>query len=237
MTVLKAAGWNVVLLLALSIPAAAQQPNCPNPQSPRDLNPATVPLPYDLTSRQSIVDWVPPAKEVQYRARRDCAPQTLHYCGQHFHAPVENLQGCKGEPKIRLTTDEVAKEVKPGDLVEIHTVYAAKVRPFADCDPVTLSCCEEGPFLVIAYSATVTAGGKEEPIVAPNARPYAEWSGSTTNDDNKPGECKPPAQWSFRMGCDFTVSEGQLKALQHPDPARPLQACNRLSRDLTRVPR
>ena len=53
--------------------------------------------------------------------------------------------------------------------------------------------------------------------------------------DRYPGECKPPAQWSFRLGCDFRVSEAQLQPLKHPDPARGLQPCNRLSRDLTRV--
>ena len=50
-------------------------------------------------------------------------------------------------------------EVKPGDFVEIHTAYAAKVRP-KDCNPETLECCEAGPFVVLAYSAKVTSGGQ-----------------------------------------------------------------------------
>jgi len=232
MTVLKSAGVGAVLLLALAAPGAAQQPSCPNPQSPRNLDPAAVPSVYDQTSRQSIVEWLPPATSVQYRARPGCAPQILQLCGQHYHAPIENTQGCQGEPK---EPGKAGGEVKPGDRVEIHTVYASRVHPFSGCDPVTLDCCEAGPFVVLAYSATVTAGGQAEPIVPPTGRPLAEWSGSTTNADRYPGECKPPAQWSFRLGCDFKVSEAQLKPLKHPDPARGLQPCNRLSRDLTRV--
>jgi hypothetical protein len=233
MVILKTAVSSAALLLVLSVPGAAQQPSCPNPQSPRNLNPQATPSPYDQRSQQSIVAWSPPAKTVQYRARPNCAPQTLRFCGQHYHSPVENTQGCRGE--VRPAETAAGVEVKPGDLVEIHTVYAARVHPFDDCDPVTLECCEAGPFVVLAYSATVTRGGPEEPIVPPTGRPLAEWSGSTTNADRYPGECKPPAQWSFRLGCDFRVSEGQLKALKHPDPARGLQPCNRLSRDLTQV--
>src|SRR5262249_10298282 len=112
MTLRKAAGWSAALLLALAAPGAAQQPSCPNPQSPRALNRATVPPLYDQTSRQSIVEWLPPAQTVQYRARPGCAPQTLRFCGQHYHWPVENIQGCPGEPK---EPGKAGAEVKPED--------------------------------------------------------------------------------------------------------------------------
>jgi hypothetical protein len=221
MTLLKTAVWSAVLLLAVSLPGTAQpQPSCPNPQSPRNLNPSSSSL-YDRTSRNSIVQWTPPATSVQYYARPGCTPQRLVRCGQHYHAPVENTQGCLGETGQGW--------------VEIHTVFAAELSSNPDCDPVTLDCCKTGPFVVLAYSARVTPGGVATPIVPPGGRPLAEWSGSTTNADNPPGECKPPAEWSFRLGCGFTVSAKQLESLKHPDPARPLQACNRLSRDLTRV--
>jgi len=228
MTRLKTAVWSAVLLLAVSWPGTAQQPSCPNPQSPRNLDPATPSL-YDLTSKKSIAEWTSPATSIQYYARPGCVPQTLQRCGQHYHAPVENTQGCGGEASVRT-----GEEVRPGDRVEVHTVFASKVKP-DNCDPTTLGCCEEGPFVVLAYSATVTQGGEATPIVPPSGRPLAEWSGSTTNADSKPGECKPPAQWSFRLGCDFKISEAQLKTLKHPDPARGVQPCNRLSRDLTKV--
>src|SRR3954447_22788080 len=127
MTIPRPAIWGAVLLLALAAPGAAQQPSCPNPQSPRNLNPQSTPQPYDQTSKQSIVDWTPPAKTVQYRARPDCAPQTLRICGQHYHFPVENQQGCDGEVR---RPEKAEEEVQTGDRIEIHTVYAAKVRPF-----------------------------------------------------------------------------------------------------------
>jgi hypothetical protein len=146
---------------------------------------------------------------------------------------AENTQGCPGEVRRSEKAGAVVKP-EPGDRVEIHTVYASKVRA-GNCDPVTLECCEEGPFVVLAWSARVIPDRREIPIVPPTGRPLAEWSGSTTNEDQSPNECKPSAQWSFRLGCDFVVSEIQLAALKHPDPARPLQACNRLSRDLTHV--
>jgi hypothetical protein len=47
-------------------------------------------------------------------------------------------------------------------------------------------------------------------------------------------DCKPPAQWKFILGCDFTVSEAQLGLFKHIDQSRPLQT--RLSKDLTREP-
>ena len=219
MTLLKSVVSSAVLLLAVSSPGIAQQPSCPNPQSPRNLNP-TNPSLYDMTSKNSIVQWTPPAASVQYFARPGCAPQRLVRCGQHYHAPVENTQGCQGETGHGW--------------VEIHTVFAAEVNS-GSCDPVTLECCKTGPFVVLAYSAKVTPGGVATPIVPPGGRPLAEWSGSTTNADTIFGECKPSAQWSFRLGCGFTVSAKQLEALKHPDPARPLQPCHRLSRDLTRV--
>lgn len=220
------------LLVALAAAGTGQQPSCPNPQTPRNLDPKVSGL-YDKVTRSSIVNWAPPAQSVEYRARPECAPQKLLRCGQHYHFPVENTQGCQGEARSRNAA-RAAAEPQPGDLVEVHTVFASKVRA-SGCDPVTLDCCEKGPFLVLAYAAKVTAGGAAVPIVPPTGRPLAEWSGSTTNEDAVPGECKPPAEWSFRLRCDFTINQAQLRELKHPDPARPLQPCDRLSRDLAHV--
>jgi hypothetical protein len=221
----------VLLAVALAVfgvsPAAAEGPTCPNPQSPRNIDTRSRPSPYFLTASNSIVSDATPESLV-YLARSGGPGQKLLRCGQHYHYPIENRQGCPRE------TASHGDEVRPGDWIEIHTVYAAKVRS-GDCDPETLQCCEEGPFLVRAFEAQVTRGGRGGPIVPPLGRPLAEWSGSTTGREKEPGECKPAALWSFRLGCDFRVSEAQVKAFRHHDPARPLQPADRVSRDLTLV--
>jgi hypothetical protein len=164
---------------------------------------------------------------IEYTPRAGGNPTTLSRCGQHYHLPIEAPQGCKGE----ITP---GKKPQPGNWVEIHTVYASKVG-HDKCNPETLECCEAGPFVVRAFAAQVTAKGTDEPIVPPPGLPLAEWSGSTTGADKEPEQCKPAAQWSFRLGCDFTVSEAQLGHFKHADPARPVQPAARLSKDLTLV--
>lgn len=215
-------------LAVLAMPAAAQEPACPNPQSPRNIDRQASPSPYDRTLDRSIVTQKDPDSLVYQPVETDGPGQTLYRCGQHYHFPIENPQGCPGE----ITE---ASEVKPGEWVEIHTVYAAKVRR-EECDPESLGCCEEGPFVVRAFNAKVTAGGSKEPIPPPTGRPLAEWSGSTTGKESEPNECKPAAAWSFRLGCDFTVSEAQLSLFKGPHAARPVQTGSRVSRDLTLVP-
>jgi hypothetical protein len=223
-----------VSLAVLGSPAAAEGPTCPNPQSPRNIDLKSRPSPYFLTSNNSIVSDATPESLV-YLARSGGPGQKLLRCGQHYHYPIENRQGCPSgvaSPKGAVSAEP--GPVKPGDWIEIHTVYAAKVKS-GDCDPETLECCEEGPFLVRAFEAKVTRGGRGGAIVPPPGRPLAEWDGSTTGGEKEPGECKPAALWSFRLGCSFRVSEEQVKAFHHHDPARPLQPADRVSRDLTLV--
>jgi hypothetical protein len=99
--------------------------------------------------------------------------------------------------------------------------------------PESLDCCK-GTVLVRAFAARVTAGGSPTVIVPPSGRPLAEWSGSATGD-SPGGECKSAAQWSFHLGCNFTVSQVQLASFAHADPARPIPPPARLSDDLTLV--
>ncbi|MFL6234827.1 MAG: hypothetical protein ACJ76N_16960 [Thermoanaerobaculia bacterium] len=228
----------VLLALTLAVlgvsPAVAEGPTCPNPQSPRNVDSRSRPSPYFLTSNNSIVRDATPESLV-YLPRSGGPGQKLLRCGQHYHYPSENRQGCPRESASQkgAVSGEPAP-VKPGDWIEVHTVYAAKVKS-GGCDPETLECCEEGPFLVRAFQAKVTRDGRGGAIVPPPGRPLAEWSGSTTGREKEPGECKPAALWSFRLGCDFRVSEKQVKEFHHHDPARPLQPADRVSRDLTLV--
>lgn len=102
----------------------------------------------------------------------------------------------------------------------------------------SLGCCAEAPCLVLVYHAKVTKAKTLAPIprrLGPNS---AEWSGSTTNVDKEPGECKPPAMWSFTLGRDFTLGQKQIHHwIHHPDGARGVQSAERLSHDLTHVTR
>lgn len=230
--------WIVSLgasLLIAAAPAWAGDGDsyCPNAQSPRNVDPDASPSPYQLTGQTSFVGVVGPAS-AEYLPRPGGPPQTLYRCGQHYHFPIETPQGCNGE--AAGDPSSVAAEgaaPPPGSWAEIHTVYAANETAPPNCDPETLACCTDPPFLVRAFSATVTAGGEPGPIVPPAGRPLAEWSGSTTGAGSE--TCKPAALWSFRLGCDFPVSEAQLKEFKHADPARPIQEGDRLSRDLTLV--
>jgi len=132
--------------------------------------------------------------------------------------------------------------------VEIHTAYAPKLGTGCKGNYETTKCCEtdpkdpDAPIVVLGYHAKVTADGAQGPVPTYWGQPVPgpvpvvwgatadEWSGSTTGPD-KPEEngCKAAAQWSFALGCNFTVSEGQLALFTHPDPARGLQPASRLS--------
>lgn len=226
MILYKGIPWTLGLLLVLTVPGTAQESaTCSIPQSPRNIDPKAHPDPYNGRSRTSIVSKATLASVV-YTPRAGGVPQTLRLCGQHYHSPIENPQGCAAK-----AAKPSSAGLAPGDWVEIHTVYAARLAP-GPCDPETLDCCAAGPFLVRAFEARVSANGGDGPIVPPSGRPLAEWSGSTTGL-SKPGECKPAAQWSFRLGCGFTVSKAQLAHFAHADPARPVQ--DLLSHDLTLV--
>jgi hypothetical protein len=235
----------LLLLAVVGAPASAAEfaPACSNAQSPRD-----VVAQIDGQSGRSIVEAVD-AERVIYTPRDGGESRKLSRCGQHYHFPIENHQRCAGEIAApeelgRHATmggdDGHAGNPGPGDVVEVHTVFAARVDPnhcpsAGDCcDPESLDCCKEGPFVVRAFNATVTAGGEPGPIETPPGRPLAEWSGSTTGLDREPRECKPAAQWSFRLGCGFELTEGQLRAF-HPHAARGLQTGYRVSNDLTLV--
>ena len=243
MTILKIVS-SLSMLVALAIPAAAQEPRpssraqsprdmvldalarqsgaqdsqCSTPQSPRRIDRNA---PHMGSTRTSIVEQTDLGTLV-YRGG-----QTLYLCERHYHFPIENPQGCAGE-------NQTTSEVEPGQWVEVHTVYAASVGPVG-CTHHDLDCCEAGPFVVRAFAAKVTAEGLKTVIPEPTGRPLAEWSGSTTGPDKVPNECKKPAEWSFRLSCDFTVSEAQLIRLGHPHPARRPQPVSRLSRDLRLV--
>lgn len=64
----------------------------------------------------------------------------------------------------------------------------------------------------------------------------AEWSGSTTGPDTKPNECKPPAEWSFLLGCEGTIDPLSLAAFYGKgEKARAEQTGDRVSKKLTLV--
>lgn len=226
----KIACLSTLLVAALTLPAAGQVTRCEIPQSPRNIDPKAVPSPYNKPpSRTSIVERIGP-NSIVYQPRGGGKAQTLYLCSQHYHLPIETPQGCKGAiPPAGQT------EPAPGQYVEIHTVYAAnKERPHG-CNPEKLECCVLPPLVVRGFAAKVTANGPGGPIVPPTGRPLAEWSGSATGADKVPNECKAAAQWSFRLSCDFTVSQAQLRQFTHADPARAVQPADRLSKDLTLV--
>lgn len=157
-------------------------------------------------------------------------------CDQHYHFPIENQQGCPGEPPPAA---KAAPTPVPGDWIEVHTVYALQVRSDGECaDHLDhdLACCTTPPFVVVAYNAKVGVTGPVDPVIKPPT-PYvklvSEWSGSTTGTDD-PTKCKPiPAQWNFALGCEFGVSRNQLQIFPKAHAARPLQSGNLVSPDLT----
>jgi hypothetical protein len=245
MTSRKSAILGAALLLSMLTLRCAPAPRlCTYPQSPRDIGPRA---PYDGRSSASMLTEIAPAADwVIYQPRCDGPRLTLKLCGQHYHSSIETPQGCPGE--LPAPGGEAARSGEvppPGQWVEVHTVYAA-VLSDKECDPEHLDCCAVGPFVVRGFSARVTkddgggGGGvlPRPPIIPPTGRPLAEWSGSNTGPDDKPGGCKPlSVQWSFRLGCGFTVSQAQLRAFPGGGQgARPPQTGQRLSKDLTLVP-
>jgi hypothetical protein len=176
-----------------------------------------------------------PDGSIYYTPRAGGARQQLFRCGQHYHCHVENSQKCPGVLPPPTSEEKCPAHPTAGDWIEVHTVYAAQVA--TQCDPESLDCCRKEPFLVRAYQARVTeAADSTAPLPDPWTLPVIQWSGSTTGPDKTPNECKPAAQWSFTPECKLEVSQGVLEALfHHPHEARPLQAADRLSRDLTLV--
>ena len=222
--ILSAAAVTLVLA-ACTHGRPAPSPTCTVPQSPRRVW---------LHDQQSTVSTVErgPDQSIYYTPRAGGERQQLFRCGQHYHCRVENQQRCPGDPTPPAPAERCPAQPGIGDWIEVHTVYAAEVG--TQCDPETLDCCRTAPFLVRAYQARATAS--DAPLPDPWTLPVIEWSGSTTGPDETPDECKPAAQWSFTPECTLEVGQEVLESLfHHPDEARPLQAADRLSRDLTLV--
>jgi hypothetical protein len=199
---------------------------CLNDQSPRRLQ-------YYSNRPSFFVERAPASQgdAVFYTRRTDGRRWLLKRCGQHYHCQVENIQPtCRQESSTRECGEPTLNS-----WVEIHTLYAEKMAT-GNCDPEeTPGCCEteaEGdPILVMAFQAKVTSGGSPlHPIPLPWGAATARWSGSTTGT-KEPRLCKPPAQWNFLLGCNFTVSQQQIRLFRHIEQARPPQY--QLSDDLT----
>jgi hypothetical protein len=217
----KSVVMGTVLSLVALAAGGAVTPPCKVPQSPRNV------ASYDGASDQSIVLSISESqKTLTYRPRGSTAePETLYLCGQHYHVPVEDVQGCAGEAVVTTPPATAAPWVPaPGQWIEVHTVYSS-APPKPPCNPESLACCTGKTNLVLGFSAKVVSGGST-PILTPPARKFAEWSGSNTGPDNlRPTDCKETAvEWSFRLGCTFTVGQNQLKYLPGgPQGARALQ--------------
>jgi hypothetical protein len=225
-----------LLVLGALATRGAAAPPCAVPQSPRDVNPNAKPSPYNGTSTSSVVVSVSPTEDsLQFRPRNGGAVQTLVRCGQHYHVPVETVQGCAGE--IEVITPP-GKTPGPGQWIEVHTVYAPRVTKPCE-NPEGLGCCEGQPVLVRGFSAKVVHGVGNGPILTPAGRPLAEWSGSNTGPDAKPGDCKPvAAAWSFRLTCNAPgITEAQLDQSfpRGAQGARAVQGGPRVSKDLILV--
>jgi len=227
--------------LLLLAPATAQ-PQSRGPcvdQSPRqvqfDMTRETPPAQgedYNFSSTVPLAAIAPgEPKEITYQQH------PLERCDRHYHIPVENTQLCPGERKLPPTSSGNKKEPgppRPGDWVEMHTVYAAEVSTTGECATFgdhALRCCLKPPFVVLAFSAQV----QDKDFVPPPAA-VAEWFGSTTGEDDATG-CKPtPAFWHFNLGCQATFTPAFLEHIGHPHSAREPQSPNRVSTDLTYLP-
>ena len=226
----------LVMPLLFLIPAFTQvrQETCTN-QSPRNVTvklDSTNRAPYNYVSTVPLASPVTGTWPESVRYQR----QDLKRCDQHYHAPVENVQGCDGE-KLPPSRPDVPPP--PGSWIEVHTVFALAVDSTGKCaDHLDhdLACCITPPFVVIAYSAKIGADSMPVPAVIkpPIADLAAEWSGSNTGSDDDT-KCKPlPAQWNFALGCNFTVPRNYIsEILPKKHSARSLQTGNLISRDLT----
>jgi hypothetical protein len=236
---------SVVLGAVLLLPALATRgavtPPCPVPQSPRNINPSTAPY-HGPSDHSVVVSMTPSQDEVRYKSREAGAViETLYRCSQHYHVPAEDVQGCAGESEVITPPGTPPARVPgPGQWVGVHTAYASNRPPVPCPNPESLDCCT-GTVLVLGFNARVTAGGANGPILTPAGNRRAEWSGSNTGSDKDPGgptSCKETrAAWSFRLSCDFTLSQAQLgtRLPGGPQAARPLQGGPRISRDLLLV--
>ncbi|HEY7403525.1 MAG TPA: hypothetical protein VIB39_08390 [Candidatus Angelobacter sp.] len=224
-----------LILLVVFAARGYSQTTCIN-QSPRDITlqkaeldakPPVAGLDYNYTSATPLINPLD-ARTIQYQG------QTLHLCDQHYHVPVENVQGCTNEHDGN-PPDHGPPPVN--QWIEFHSVYAMVVDSSPECangPDNNLACCKTPPFVVRAFSAKVSAPRPSPtPVTQPAQGILAEWSGSNTGAD-KDGDCKPlPAQWSFRFGCEFTVSQNALEG--HAHESRGLQPPKKLSSDLAVV--
>lgn len=197
---------------------------CENPQSPRRLTSAD----WDRTGGPTVSQRT---QDSIFYSPREGARLVLHACSQHYHCKIENVQAC---PDQHGSNGSTCPALQDRNWVEIHTAYHAgpAVYPL----PEDLSRCTVGPVVVVGYHARVTSSPAQRPLPIHFGPPAAEWWGSSTNNIEPPSGCKDPAFWHFALGCDFTVSRTQLRdEFHHPETARPLQAPNRLSHDLTHI--
>lgn len=228
------------LVLTISAVRSYSQSACIN-QSPRNVKyqpptegaPPAPGLDYNFWSTVPVVDTSNVPSEVRYQG------QTLRVCDQHYHVPVENVQGCTGEKEG--VPPQPGKPPDVGQWIEVHTVYAAEVDPNCKGPDNNLTCCQKPPFVVRGFSAKVSpqkSGAFSVPVIITpeNTRPLVEWSGSNTSPDDSTG-CKPlPAQWSFNLGCQFEVPQNELNPnIFKAHGARPVQPPNRVSPDMTLV--
>jgi hypothetical protein len=211
------------------------EPPCAVPQSPRNVNRAA-PDPYCGRSNNSMVVSLSPSQDSgRFRLGPGPCVQPLVQCGQHYHAPVENVQGCPGETNL---LPMVGNTPGPGQWIEVHSVYAPEAKT-SGCDREQLDCCVGHPIVVLGWSAKVVAGTANGPILQPTSGARAEWWGSNTGPDATAGACKPiAAAWSFRMTCSAPgITQAQLSS-HFPtgvQGARALQGGPRVSKDLSLV--
>ena len=238
------------LLLAAAVlgPAApaisqASQPQSPGPcvnQSPRQIvfdqsrqTPPEQGMDYNFTSTVPLMAMVPNVPEILYQQH------TLKLCDQHYHYPVENIQGCSNAKKEARPVEASAKDPVPppplGQWIELHTVFAAEVSTTGECSSGhdhDLQCCLKPPFVVLASQAKVA----HENFDPPNPKDSAEWSGSRTGKDDSTGCRELPAFWHFDLTCAATITQRSLDSIGPPHFARAVQSPNRVSVDLTFVP-
>ena len=231
-------------ILTLVTPAFTQSPQPQGPcvnQSPRQIvfdqtrqTPPAQGVDYNFTSTIPLVNVDPPNPEViQYQAH------TLQRCDQHYHYPVENIQGCSTDTKGTQPAETKKNEPGPppplGQWIEMHTVYAAEISTTGECASGLdhdLRCCLKPPFVVLAFHAKV----ETKDFLPPRPTDSVEWSGSRTGKDDSTGCRELPAFWHFALSCQATLTQGYLEHIGAPHYARAAQSPNRVSTDLTFVP-